>query len=191
MIRSWSTIVSQGEKTSCADDSGLRGELRQEKPFSSRAHEATLAILRTAAVIRHRIAGVIECEGISHEQYNVLRILRGTKGGLPTLDVADRLIEPNPAITRLLGKLESKRLIVRQRCSKDRRRVFCTITQKGLQLLKRLDPKVEAAGSCFVTGLSDAELEQLSSFLEKVRRAVTQADAESSPKMLNEPTIEG
>ena len=184
MISNRSTIVSQGEKISCAEDSGLRGELHQTKPFQSAAHEATLGLLRTAALMRHRLSIVIECEGISHEQYNVLRILRGSEGGMPTLDVADRLIEPNPAITRLMDKLENKGLIVRQRCSKDRRRVFCTITQKGLHLLKRLDPKVEATGERSVAGLSDPELEQLSSFLERVRRSVTQTDPESSYRVL-------
>ena len=153
-----------------AQSSELARELKQEKPFRSPAHEAVLGVLRTAAVMRHSMSGLVGREGISHEQYNVLRILRGAGQGLPTLDVADRLVEPNPAITRLLDKLESKELIVRQRCSKDRRRVFCKITPKGLQLLKRLDPKLDRAGDRCVAGFTAPELAQLSSFLERVRQ---------------------
>ncbi len=160
-----------------ANNSKLREDLRQTKPFQSAAHEATVGLLRTAALMRHRLSVVIECEGISHEQYNVLRILRGSEGGMPTLEVAERLIEPNPAITRLLDKLESKGLIARERCSKDRRRVFCSITQKGLQALDRLDPKVQAIGDGFLAGFTDPELAQLSVFLERVRQSVTREPA--------------
>lgn len=155
---------------SCAETSKLGKELKQEKPFRSPAHEAVVGLLRTAAVMRHSFSGVFGGEDISLEQYNVLRILRGAERGLPTLDVADRLVEPNPAITRLLDKLESKQLIVRQRCSQDRRRVFCTITSKGLQLLKRLDPKLDLSGERCVAKFTAAELAQLSSFLERVRQ---------------------
>ncbi len=164
-----------------ANNSKLREDLRQTKPFVSAAHEATVGLLRTAALMRHRLSIIIECEGLSHEQYNVLRILRGTEGGMPTLDVADRLIEPNPAITRLLNKLESKQLIARERCSKDRRRVFCTITQKGLQLLRRLDPKVQEAGNGFVAEFTDSELAQLSAFLERVRQSVMRESKKLTP----------
>src|SRR5690349_21582673 len=116
-------------------ESQLREEIRQNKPFRSRQQEALLGLLRTAALIKRRDARLVEAHGISPEQYNVLRILRGAgPEGLPVLDIAGRMIEPSPAITRLLDKLENKRLVQRVRCPEDRRQVLCTITTAGLDL---------------------------------------------------------
>src|SRR5713226_8022298 len=84
---------------------GLRAEIRQSKPFRSRAHEGVLTLLRTADVVRRRLARVIEGAGLSFEQYNVLRILRGAGAeGMATLEIAQRMIQRTPAMTRLLDK---------------------------------------------------------------------------------------
>jgi len=70
----------------------------------------------------------------------VLRILRGAgQQGTPTLEIADRMIQKNPGITRLLDKLEAKHLVRRKRCPEDRRQVLCWITEAGLRLLADLD----------------------------------------------------
>ncbi len=78
--------------------------------------------MRTADLARRRITTVIEPHGLTPQQFNVLRILRGAgPDGLPTLEVANRMIEQAPGITRLLDRLEAKELIKRHRCPKDRR----------------------------------------------------------------------
>src|SRR5829696_2273573 len=99
-------------------------ELKQTRPFASKAQEATVALLRTSDVVQRRLARVVEPEGITLQQYNVLRILRGA-GGAPmaALDVAERLIEETPGVSRLLERLVSKGLIQRDRSSQDRRRL--------------------------------------------------------------------
>ena len=75
--------------------SKLQRELRQGKPFSSTAHEAVLALMRTADVVRRQIASVVEPSGVTIQQYNVLRILRGGgSDGVPTLEVGARMVEP-------------------------------------------------------------------------------------------------
>ena len=120
--------------------SALQTELRQRKPFQSAAHEAVVGLLRTADLIRRHATAVVEPHGITLQQFNVLRILRGAGDtGLPTLEVAERMIEQTPGVTRLLDRLEAKELVRRQRCPRDRRQHLCWITPKGLALLENID----------------------------------------------------
>ncbi|MDQ3062362.1 MAG: MarR family transcriptional regulator [Acidobacteriota bacterium] len=105
---------------------------------------------------------------ITGQQYNVLRILRGAEPeGLPTLTVAERMIERTPGITRMIDRLEAKELVRRESCPDDRRCVYCRITEKGLNLLELLDEPVDETNAAF-HGLSEAELEQLTALVEKV-----------------------
>lgn len=148
----------------------LQSEIRQTRPFRSKGHEATLAILRTADLIRRRLTGVIEPHGVTMQQYNVLRILRGAgEEPLPTLEIADRMIEQTPGITRLLDRLEAKGLVVRERCPHDRRLVHCRITPDGLELLGRMDDAVHAADDDVVAMLTVEEMDQLTGMLDRVR----------------------
>jgi len=118
----------------------LRDDIRQSRPFRNLAEEATLSVVRTFTLIRRAVAAVVEPAGITPAQYNVLRILRGAgPAGLPTLTVRDRMVDEAPGITRLIDKLELAGFVRRERAVPDRRQVFCTITPKGLALLKRLD----------------------------------------------------
>ena len=121
-------------------------EIRQTRPFASRAQELTVALLRTSDVVRRRVAQVVEREGITLQQYNVLRILRGARGEpLSALQIGDRLIEQTPGVSRLLERLVAKKLIRRDRAAADRRMIECFVTPKGLELLARLDPTVTRA----------------------------------------------
>src|ERR1700682_6278341 len=78
--------------------------------FRSREQQATLSLLRTADAVKRRRAQVIEPYGITPQQYNVLRILRGAgPSGLPTLTIGERMIEQTPGTTRLVDRLERQR----------------------------------------------------------------------------------
>jgi DNA-binding MarR family transcriptional regulator len=148
----------------------LREELQQARPFESPAHEAILALNRTTDLLRQKIAGVVEPHGISPQQYNVLRILRGAgKTGMPTLDIADRMVEKAPGITRLLDRLESKHLVRRRRCPKDRRQVLCWITEAGLKLLAELDTPVTEMGPHLLRPLNGSEIGALIEMLNRIR----------------------
>jgi len=150
--------------------SRLQQEIKQSKPFRSTAQEATLGLLRTTDLLRRRMAALIEPHGITGQQYNVLRILRGAgSDGLPTLEIAERMIEQAPGITRLLDRLETKRLVHRERCPEDRRQVTCRITASGLTLLSRLDEVVNGAEEKFLNDLTHAEQKQLIRLLDRVR----------------------
>jgi DNA-binding MarR family transcriptional regulator len=150
--------------------SALQREIRQGRPFVSRSQEAAVAILRTADVVRRQVAGTLEAHGITPQQYNVLRILRGAgDAGLPTLEIATRMIERAPGITGLLDRLEAKGMIRRDRKAGDRRCVLCRITPAGLDLLERLDEPVERADRALFEAVPDAELRLLLETLQAVR----------------------
>ena len=138
--------------------------------FRSREQEATLGLLRTADAVKRSLAQVIEPHGITPQQYNVLRILRGAgPEGLPTLTIGERMIEQTPGVTRLVDRLLRKGLVARAPCPKDRRRVFCKITPKGLDLLKELDDPVNRWDNQAVAVLQPSDLDSLINLLDRVR----------------------
>jgi DNA-binding MarR family transcriptional regulator len=148
----------------------LQQEIKQTKPFQSLQQEAALALLKTADLVRRHVTKVIGPHNLSLEQYNVLRILRGAgDAGMATLEVSSRMIEQTPAITRLLDKLETKKLVRRERCPEDRRQVLCRITNAGLHLLAGLDDQVESANQKVFTRLSAAEVKSLIAHLDRMR----------------------
>lgn len=145
-------------------------ELKQKKPFPTKAEEAAVTLLRTADVVRRLIGTVIEPHGITSQQYNVLRILRGAgECGLPTLEIAERMIESAPGITRLIDRLETKKLVSRERCLTDRRQVFCRITASGLSLLTTLDAPILNATDAALGVLKKTELASLIDLLDRTR----------------------
>jgi MarR family transcriptional regulator, organic hydroperoxide resistance regulator len=148
----------------------LEEALQLTRPFRSPAQEAGISIVRAADALRRTLAGVIEPQGITLQQFNVLRILRGAgPDGLPTLAVGERMIERMPGITRLLDRLEADGLVSRRRCSEDRRRVYAMITEVGLELLARLDEPVARAEDEIFAGFGDGELRTLIGGLDRVR----------------------
>lgn len=150
----------------------LQEEIKQSKPFTTASEEGAVALLRTADLVRRYLARVIEPNGITLQQYNVLRILRGAgERGMPTLEIADRMIEETPGITRLLDRLEAKLLVRRMRCLEDRRQVLCWITPEGLDLLARLDSRVREADENALGELQPADVRNLIALLETVRAA--------------------
>jgi DNA-binding MarR family transcriptional regulator len=129
-------------------------------------------LLSTADRIKTFFETVCAPFDITGQQYNVLRILRGAEPhGLPTLTIADRVIEKTPGITRMIDRLESKGLVAREIRAHDRRCVYCRITKKGLKLLKLLDEPVEEFNRAAFRGLSPKELEHLVALLLKTRKA--------------------
>ncbi|NJD17754.1 MAG: MarR family transcriptional regulator [Gemmatimonadetes bacterium] len=153
-----------------APASRLQQEIRQSRPFRSRTHEAFLSLLRTADVARSRMSDVCQRAGVTFQQYNVLRILRGAgEAGLPTLEIGARMIERTPGVTRILDRLERKGWVTRERHAEDRRQVWCHITPEGVALLARLDAPVDAGDAAVFAGMDDAEVDALVRTLDRVR----------------------
>ena len=143
---------------------------KPQQNFRSREQQAVVGLLRTADAIKRSLAHVIEPHGITPQQYNVLRILRGAAPeGLPTLTIGERMVEQTPGVTRLIDRLERKGLVERIPCPKDRRRVFCQITPKGLNLLEELDEPVNRWDAQTVSILPPSEVDSLIKLLDRVR----------------------
>lgn len=107
--------------------------------------------------------------GISNQQYNVLRILRGQKGSPLSINcVAERMIDKNSNASRLVDKLEEKELVVRTVCPRDRRQVEVRITPKGLELLESMDVCTEQLHN-IVAALSEDEARVVNTLLDKMR----------------------
>jgi len=150
--------------------SAIQREIRQTKPFSAPDEEAVVALLRTVDLIRGEGERTLAPHGITMQQYNVLRILRGSHPvPLPTLEIAERMIERAPGITRLLDRLEAAGLVGRKRCGEDRRIVHISITRAGLAMLEATDEPVRAIGRRRVGRLSRAELAKLLEMLDRLR----------------------
>lgn len=153
---------------------GLRAEIKQRKPFRSPAEELSVGLLRTADVLRRVLSEPTEASGITLQQYNVLRILRGAgEEGLPTLEIGARMIERAPGVTRLIDRLEKKGFAERRRCSPDRRQILCFITPAGRRLLAKLDQPVTDAEEAFSQTLGKTTVRHLNRALETLRRRQT------------------
>jgi DNA-binding MarR family transcriptional regulator len=156
----------------------LLEEIRQRRPFRSPGHEAVVSLLLTADRLRRELAGVVEPHGLTLQQYNVLRILRGAGAkGLPTLDIAERMIEQAPGITRLLDRLEKKSLVKRERCPQDRRQVTVVIATSGLRLLGGLDEAMSRADDTLLERLGARRALTLVRLLEALRKPKASATA--------------
>jgi DNA-binding MarR family transcriptional regulator len=148
----------------------LDREARQKQLVYTRQQDAVVSILRTANYLRRFCSPVFDQNDITWQQFNVLRILRGAGlEGLPTLDIAERMIEQAPGITRLLDRLERKKLVRRERPSDNRRQVLCYITKPGLDLLQALDAPVRTQDKQALHRLDESEIEELIRLLELAR----------------------
>src|SRR6266567_7558634 len=134
--------------------------------------EVFLDLLRTTDLLGRRVATVLKPDDLSGNQYNVLRILRGSPDGLICGEIASRMITRDPDITRLLDRLEKRSLISRCRETKDRRMVMARITPEGLKLLARLDAPVEAGHRKQLGHLGRERLRLLTELLSAARSQV-------------------
>jgi len=132
-----------------------------------------LDLVRTTDILSRSLVAVLKAEDLSANQYNVLRILRGSPDGLCCGEIASRMITRDPDITRLLDRMEKRGLISRCRETKDRRMVMAWITPEGLNLLARLNDPVEETHRKQLSHLGRERLRALAALLESARTAVT------------------
>lgn len=129
-----------------------------------------VALLKTADNVGQEAEQLLRSQGLTGAQYNVLRILRGAEPhGLPCRGIADRMISHDPDMTRLLDRMEKRRLITRMRQTDDRRVVKTRITRDGLELLKTLDQPVRELHKRQFRHMTAARLKILAQLLEEAR----------------------
>lgn len=147
----------------------LEHELKKKRGFDSVQQSAVVGLLRTNDLFQYRFGHLFREYGLTQPQYNVLRILRGEGKALPCLEIADRLITMVPAITGLIDKLEKRSLVARERCTKDRRIWYVSLTDEGRKLLQEMDGPVMELHQSLCRGLSGEECQQLVELMEKAR----------------------
>lgn len=128
-----------------------------------------IQLLKTGASISDKLNKTIKKEGVSLPQFNVLRILNGHKEGNANLFmVQQRMVNRMSNTTRLIDKLIEKNLVKREVCLDNRRKIELSITQKGLDLLVRLDPFISNEEEKLTQSLTINEKKQLLGLLEKI-----------------------
>jgi len=134
--------------------------------FVNNKVKAFINIKYTANWLSSRENDFFKPYGISPQQYNILRILRGAKDKIKVQVVKERMIERAPNATRLMDKLCDKNLIERERCEHDRRVVFVKITKEGLTLLSNIDDNKNLS---ILDNITEEEALILSNLLDKLR----------------------
>lgn len=144
------------------------GDLSKElnSKFANNRVKALINVLYTASWINGYQNNFFQPFGISPQQYNILRILRGANEPLRVQTIKDRMIERSPNATRLMDKLCDKDLIRRLPCKDDRRVVFIEITQKGLDLLTDIS---DDFNEDILKNITEEEAKQLNQLLDKFR----------------------
>jgi DNA-binding MarR family transcriptional regulator len=146
----------------------LKQRIKQAR-FDSPAQEAMLNLLVAAGYVRQLVDDACASAKITHGQYNALRILRGAHPkGYPRCEIAARMVERAPDVTRLIDRLEKRGLVERARVPEDRRLSITRITRSGLDLLKRLDPHVHEIQKKFGARAPVRDLRELSRICESI-----------------------
>jgi DNA-binding MarR family transcriptional regulator len=148
----------------------LEDELKT-KGFSNENQKAQINILFTAGWVRGAILSSLKSYGITPEQYNVLRILRGSQPDAVCLkDITCRMVDRNSNTSRIVDKLAAKNWVLREPSASDRREVQIALTPAGADLLSNIDKQYGSDRMMNPSGLTDSEAETLNTLLEKMRQ---------------------
>jgi DNA-binding MarR family transcriptional regulator len=146
----------------------IEEEIKQSK-FKSPHQKVVLNLLFTANWIQNKQRELFEPFGITGQQYNILRILRGHRSmPISATEIKSRMIDKNSDVSRLLDRLIGKKLIQKNQCPNDKRATDVSITEAGLDILNKLDGAINIMDSDFLA-LSNEEAKQLSDMLDKAR----------------------
>ena len=134
-----------------------------------KAQKAMVSMLVAAGRLAQALDDVCAGHGVTHDQYNVLRILRGAHPqGHPRFAIGERLMNRAPDVTRLLDRLARDGLVERSRSDEDRRLSISTVTPAGLELLRELDPEILAVHERFARRLKAKEVAEVARLCEKL-----------------------
>lgn len=141
---------------------GIRSRVRQSR-FTSAASEAWVSVVVAGDYLTQLAEDVFRRHGITGDQYNVLRILRGARpDGLARGEITRRVLRRSPDTTRMIDRLERANLVERGSGAADGRLSVARITKRGLSLLERVDPDLEEVMASATAPLTETQLRQLS-----------------------------
>ena len=146
---------------------GLEEAIHQKK-FRNAHLKAMVNILYTHGWLSERIKKYLQDENISMQQYNILRILRGAKMPISTMQIRERMLDRMSDTSRIVDRMILKGLAQKKVSSFDKRLVDVTITDQGLDMLARLDRQLHLLDGIMLT-LADSDAEMLNNLLDKMR----------------------
>ena len=146
---------------------GIEKDIQQTN-FRNEFQKMSINIIYTANWLNEKMGQILSTEDITQQQYNILRILRGSECPLSTLKIRERMLDKMSDTSRIVDRLIVKDLVEKTACVKDKRLVDITVTKKGLQLLEKLDALNESIDS-ILNGVSEKEAHTINQILDKLR----------------------
>ena len=146
---------------------GIEKDIQQAN-FRNEFQKMSINIIYTANWLNEKIGQILATEDITQQQYNILRILRGSECPLSTLKIRERMLDKMSDTSRIVDRLIVKGLVEKTACIKDKRLVDITISKKGLQLLEKLDSLNEHIDS-ILKGVTEKEAQAMNQILDKLR----------------------
>lgn len=147
----------------------LEEQIKQTKPFANQWERMVVNVLHTAVWLQSELSGHMERFEVTHQQYNVLRILRGqSPNAISTSDIRDRMIDRASDTSRIVDRLIARGWVEKSVCAGDRRRVDVKITKMGLELLEEIDKDNEAL-HVIESRLTEKEAKHLNTLLDKLK----------------------
>ncbi|MBI3220003.1 MAG: MarR family transcriptional regulator [Bacteroidetes bacterium] len=146
----------------------IEEEIKQTK-FRNVHHKVTINLLYTAAWLEDQNKNFFKEFGITNQQFNILRILRGQHPSkISGAEIKSRMIDKNSDVSRLLDRLIAKKLVIKSQCPNDKRAADVVITDQGLKILKKIDGKMDQT-DVSILNLTNEEATHLSDLLDKSR----------------------
>jgi DNA-binding MarR family transcriptional regulator len=146
---------------------GIEKDIQQTK-FRNEFQKMGINIIYTAHWLNEKMGQILSTEDITQQQYNILRILRGSDVPLSTLKIRERMLDKMSDTSRIVDRLIVKDLVEKTACIKDKRLVDITVTKKGLHLLEKLDALNEQIDS-ILKGVNEKEAATMNQILDKLR----------------------
>lgn len=143
-------------------------DIKQQRQFRNEHHKAQVNLLFSSNWLMEGIKQFLSSDDLTIQQYNILRILRGSGKPLSTLQIRERMLDKMSDTSRIVDRLLKKELVEKKTSQADKRLVDVTISEKGLELLKTLDEK-NAALDGIMFNLTHDEAKTLNELLDKLR----------------------
>jgi DNA-binding MarR family transcriptional regulator len=146
---------------------GIEQDIQQPN-FRNEFQKMGINLLFTANWLNEQIGKMLSDEGVTQQQYNILRILRGSTTPLSTLKIRERMLDKMSDTSRIVDRLIAKELVLKNTCEKDKRLVDITLTPKGLSLVDQLDQYNERIDA-LLKGINESEAQLMNQIFDKIR----------------------
>jgi DNA-binding MarR family transcriptional regulator len=150
---------------------GIEQDIQQSN-FRNEFQKMGINLLFTANWLNEQIGKMLSEEGVTQQQYNILRILRGSATPLSTLKIRERMLDKMSDTSRIVDRLIAKELVIKNTCEKDKRLVDITLSPKGLNLVDQLDQFNDRIDA-LLKGINESEAQMMNQILDKIRTVQT------------------